>query len=84
MDTTEAEALMKWCHRTGRAGPELASACLASGCMAWRWLDEDDREDALHRGKVKKKPKKGKEKDPPIWVSEKERRGYCGLAGSVE
>jgi hypothetical protein len=82
MDTTEAEAKTKWCHQS--FNHDISDKCLGSECMAWRWLDEDDREDALHRGKVKKKPKKGKEKDPPIWVSEKERRGYCGLAGGVE
>jgi hypothetical protein len=80
MDTTEAEAKTKWCHQTGR-DPELP--CIGSLCMAWRWLDEDDREDALHRGKVKRKPKKGTS-GPPEWVPQNQRRGYCGLAGGVE
>jgi hypothetical protein len=82
MDTTEVDAKTKWCHRTDRLA--VQDFCLGSACMAWRWLDEDDREDALHRGKVKRKPKKGKEKDPPEWVPQNQRRGYCGLAGGVE
>jgi hypothetical protein len=82
MDTTEADARTKWCCQAFNR--EADQKCLASGCMAWRWLDEDDREDALHRGKVKRKAKKGKEKDAPEWVPQNMRRGYCGLAGSVE
>lgn len=43
MILTEAEAKTKWCPMASyrnRGGPQADSKarCLASGCMAWRWL----------------------------------------------
>lgn len=35
---TEAEAKTKWCHAGGDR-PDDSFNCIASGCMAWRWID---------------------------------------------
>jgi hypothetical protein len=51
---TEDEAKTKWCPMArcwGQSGPvnrdggkpRIGAMCLGSGCMMWRWLDEDDR-----------------------------------------
>lgn len=80
---TEEEAKTKWCpmYRISAGAGEWydiwykvpPNLCLASGCMAWRWMLDDEWEpsEQIHQeggGSYTT------EKPPKL-------RGYCGLAG---
>ena len=69
MILTEKEAMTKWCHR---AIPEYTDRCIASRCMAWRWFGFVGEDGTFWEPK------------PNVTNSYavKERRGYCGLAGT--
>jgi len=65
---TENEAKKRLCHRTIDAH-RMEALCRASGCMAWRWV-----EDAEHNAAADAEFRKTGERIHPD-------RGYCGLIG---
>jgi len=77
MLTTEQEAKMKACPQT-RCAPASNfdhGGCVASECMAWRWLCWVNDE-----GEVRYTTTSGLDTKDAVLT----RVGYCGLAGSAE
>jgi hypothetical protein len=72
---TEDEAKKLWCPWAGN------SKCIASGCMAWRWVTEKEYS-------ASPKPQYGRlwwtngdmVGGAPVWETRIRHRGYCGVA----
>ncbi|MDR2696271.1 MAG: hypothetical protein LBC79_07845 [Deltaproteobacteria bacterium] len=82
MITPENEAKEKACCKATanlEDGRLVTPACLASGCMAWRWADKPTKY-------VLDVPANETPDGEPIMhiAQNTERRGFCGLAGRPE
>ena len=99
---TEAEAKAKWCpFASARVvewkkasdtvvnavwGEPPTNACLASACMAWRWLPGGETRSKIqairdHREQHNSTLLDAKNSVEATWV-DSGAKGYCGLAGS--
>lgn len=80
MYLTEQDAKTKWCPLT--AGRD-SSNCIASGCMAWDWIDPEVRWGGTHQAMTPPADEPGWEwhEDKKRWgrTYGERRRGRCGL-----